>query len=140
MLADPPGRGAFQPRRTAAMRQTKQRIRVGLHRAGYVDQHDDSSAPYAGPPAAKPGKFAAGTQLGAQRSSQIDRAAMMRPLSKRSPERRHHLEAVEEHGEMRSFLIGERSHIAVAQHLRCARARREMVVSSLIPSTQFRFQ
>ena len=65
---------------------------------------------------------------------------MMRPLSKRSPERRHHLEAVEEHGELRSLLIGERSQIAVAQHLRRARARREKVISGHIPGTRFRFQ
>jgi hypothetical protein len=65
---------------------------------------------------------------------------MMGPLSKRSPERRHHLEAVEEHGELRSLLLGESSHIAVAQHVRRARARGEEVVSGHIPCTRFGFQ
>ena len=50
---------------------------------------------------------------------------MMGPSSKRPPERRHHVEGVEEHGELRSFLLAESCHIAVAQHLRCARARRQ---------------
>jgi hypothetical protein len=50
------------------MRQTQQGVRVRLHRAGYVDQDDDSPPTYAGPPVAEPGEFAAGTQLGAQRT------------------------------------------------------------------------
>src|SRR5829696_4398314 len=112
-----------------AMRQTQQRVRVRLHRTGNVDQHDDSPATYTGPPAAEPGQFAAGTQLGAQRTPQIDRAAMMWALSKRSPERRHHLQGVEKHGELRSILLGEGSHIAVAQHFSRARARRDEVIS-----------
>src|SRR5215207_143620 len=123
-----------------AMRQAQQRVRVRLHRAGYVDQHDDSSATYAGLPAAEPGQFAAGTQLGPQRTPQVDRAAMMGPLSKRPPERSLYLESVEEHGQLRSLLLGESSHIAVAQHVRRARARREEVISGHIPSTRFRFQ
>jgi hypothetical protein len=49
---------------------------------------------------------------------------MMGPLSKRPPERRHHFEGVEEHGELRSLLLAESSNIAVAQHLCRARARR----------------
>ena len=63
---------------------------------------------------------------------------MMGPSSKRPPEWRHHLEAVEERGQLRSLLLGESSHIAVAQHLRDARARREKVISPHIPSTGFR--
>ena len=65
---------------------------------------------------------------------------MMGPLSKRPPERRHHLEAVEECGQLRSLLLGESSHIAVAQYLHDARARREKVISRHIPSTGFSVQ
>src|SRR5215211_2692592 len=123
-----------------AMRQAQQRVRVRLHRAGYVDQHDDSSATYAGLPTAEPGQLAAGTQLGPQRTPQVDRAPMMGPLSKRPPQRHRYLESVEEHGQLRLLLLGESSYIAVAQHLRRARAHREEVISGHIPSTRFRFQ
>jgi hypothetical protein len=64
---------------------------------------------------------------------------MMGPLSQCPPERRYHLEGVEEHGELGSLLLGERSHIAVTQHFRRARARRYEVISGHIPSTRFRF-
>ena len=97
-----------------AMRQTQQGVRVRLHRAGYVDQEDDSSATYALPPMAEAGEFAGGTQLGSQRPPQVDRAAMMGALSKRPSERRRHLKAVEKRGELRSLLLGQSSHIAVA--------------------------
>jgi hypothetical protein len=65
---------------------------------------------------------------------------MMGALSKRPPERRHHIKCVEERGKLRSLLFRESSYITVAQYFRRACARRGEIVCGCFPSSRLRFQ
>ena len=116
-----------------AVRQPQQRVGVELHRAGYVDQHHNPSAPHPRPPAAELGELARRTQLGTERTSQVDRAATMRSASQRAAQRRNDVESVEERCQLGSLLVGEGCNVAVTQHFGRARAGREALVGKLIP-------
>jgi hypothetical protein len=88
----------------------------------------------------KPGQLASRTQLGAQRTPQVDRAAMMRPLPECAPQRWHHVEAVEKHRQLGSLMLGKASHVAVPQYVRGARARWKEQIGEWVAGTRLSAQ
>ena len=88
----------------------------------------------------EPSQFAGRTQLGAEATPQVDRAAMVGPLPERPTQRRHHVKAVKEHRKLGSLLFGKAPDITMPQHLRRARARWEEEIRNRVARTRLAAQ